>query len=44
MGLNAAAAGEARETLRTVAVRPAWVVHAALVVPFLLGVSVPLNT
>lgn len=33
---------EARETVRAVAVRPAWVVHAALVVPFLLGVSAPL--
>jgi Brp/Blh family beta-carotene 15,15'-monooxygenase len=43
MGLNAAAAGKARETLRAVAVRPAWVVHAALVVPFLFGVSVPVE-
>ncbi len=32
---------EARETLRAVAVRPGWVVLAVLVVPFLLGLSVP---
>jgi Brp/Blh family beta-carotene 15,15'-monooxygenase len=38
----ATAHGRARETLRAVAVRPAWVVHAALVVPFLFGASVPL--
>ena len=42
MGLNATGPA-ARETLRTVAVRPAWAVHAALVAPFLLGLSVPLS-
>lgn len=42
MGLNAAARGRARETVRAVAVRPAWVVHAAIVVPFLLGFDLPL--
>jgi len=41
MGLRTTACGRARETLRAVAVRPAWVVHAVLVVPFLIGVSVP---
>jgi Brp/Blh family beta-carotene 15,15'-monooxygenase len=41
--MDVATAHRARETLRTVAVRPAWLLHAALVVPFLLGVSVPLE-
>jgi Brp/Blh family beta-carotene 15,15'-monooxygenase len=32
----------ANETLRGVALRPAWAVHAALVLPFLFGLSLPL--
>jgi Brp/Blh family beta-carotene 15,15'-monooxygenase len=43
MGVSTATPATARETLHAVAVRPAWAVHAALVVPFLLGVSVPLE-
>jgi Brp/Blh family beta-carotene 15,15'-monooxygenase len=43
MGLSTAGHGHTRETLRSVAVRPAWAVHVALLVPFLLGVSVPLE-
>ncbi len=43
MDVATAGHGRARETLRAVAVRPAWAVHAALVVPFLFGVSVPLE-
>lgn len=42
MGVNATNSVTARETLRTVAVRPARGVHAALVLPFLLGLSLPL--
>ena len=40
--MRTAVPGGARETLRAVAVRPAWVVHGALVVPFLLGLDLPL--
>jgi Brp/Blh family beta-carotene 15,15'-monooxygenase len=42
MDLTPTVPAGARETLRAVAVRPAWAVHAALVVPFLLGVDLPL--
>ena len=42
MDVATAVPGEARETLRAVAVRPAWVLHAALVLPFLLGLTLPL--
>lgn len=42
MGVNATSSTTARETLRTVAVRPARAVHAALVLPFLFGLSLPL--
>lgn len=40
--MDVTATAAARETLRAVAVRPARAVHAALAVPFLLGLSVPL--
>ena len=42
MDVTTAVPAEARETLRAVAVRPAWVVHGVLVVPFLFGFDPPL--
>jgi Brp/Blh family beta-carotene 15,15'-monooxygenase len=42
MDVTTAVPAEARETLRAVVVRPAWVVHGALVVPFLFGFDPPL--